>query len=92
MLVSKLQNPGVSTPQRDHRLFCKAVKGKSIGESRDVECVDTAPTIVSKGGKGILTSSCAVRVRCAIDSRLSYGRKHTAELFITKPAGIVPRT
>ena len=65
---------------------------KSIGKSRDVECVDTAPTIVSKGGKGILTSSCAVRVRCAIGSRLIYVRKHTAELFITKPAGIVPRT
>ena len=27
VLLSRLQNPGVSTPQPDHRLFCKAVKG-----------------------------------------------------------------
>ena len=30
VLVSKLQNPGVSMPQRDHRLFWKAVKGKVL--------------------------------------------------------------
>ena len=30
VLVSKLQIPSVSTPQRDHRLFCKAVKGKVL--------------------------------------------------------------
>ena len=30
VLASKLQNPGVSTPQRDHRLFCKAVKGEIL--------------------------------------------------------------
>ena len=30
VLASKLQNPGVSTPQRDHRLFCKAVKGNLL--------------------------------------------------------------
>ena len=30
VLASKRQNPGVSTPQRDHRLFCKAVKGEIL--------------------------------------------------------------
>ena len=30
VLASKLQNPGVLTPQRDHRLFCKAVKGEIL--------------------------------------------------------------
>ena len=29
-LVSKLQNPGVSTPQPDHRLYCKAVNGEIL--------------------------------------------------------------
>lgn len=30
VLASKLQNPGVSTPQRDHRLFCKTVNGNLL--------------------------------------------------------------
>ena len=29
-LVSKLQNPGVLTPQPDHKLYCKEVNGEIL--------------------------------------------------------------